>query len=370
MDIEYKVYIINKAKVVLGEIRHLAKNLRIKKSLNLGDTIEFTMDYNQFQQHIGADGNPRAWLVRGATDIVVFRNGRPFAASRLATWTPKFTANATTLDIRGEPLINFYADQYISTAFTSDTAQGEIVWAVINACNLKPNGDYGIRKGANVASFPRQRNEVDKQVKDFITRLTRVRNGLDFEITVSDEIMGGAYTKYLQTYDMMGTYHRNELWLYPQDQGIKDFSVDVGDEIYNVIIGIGSGNGEAAIRTLQEDTDSQSMYYRRERIVTYNSIVNMQPLIENSQGVLDATKAEIELPKFTFLHGRLDLERIHVGDSIHARVIENNLFDVDGVYRIIEMNISVSDEDVETPSITFDDYGIDDILEGQEESDD
>lgn len=73
MDIEYKVYIINKAKIVLGEIRHLAKNLRIKKSLNLGDTIEFTMDLHQFQGHIGENASPRSWLVRGATDIVVFR---------------------------------------------------------------------------------------------------------------------------------------------------------------------------------------------------------------------------------------------------------------------------------------------------------
>ena len=370
MDIEYTVYLINKQKRVLGEVRSLAQGLKIKKALNVGDTIDFEMDYDQFQQHIGQNSDPRAWLVRGATDIVVFRNGKPFAVSRLATWQPKITANAIKIVMKGEPLINFYADQYITTNFNVDTPQGEIVWQVINACNLKPNGDYNIRKGDNVAMFPRQRNETDKQVKDFITRLTRVRKGLDFEIVAHEEIMNGAYTKYINTYDIMGVYHRNENWIYPDDDGIKDFDIDVGDEVYNAIIGYGSGNGDAAIRHFEEDDASQQMYYRREKLVTYNSIVNLQLLIENVQGVLDGVKAEIELPKFIFNHGRLDLERIRVGDSVNAKAIQNKLFNISGVYRIIEINVDVSDEDVETPSVIFDNYNIDDIIEQQDDADD
>lgn len=112
------------------------------------------------------------------------------------------------------------------------------------------------------------------------------------------------------------------------------------------------------------------MYYRREKMVTYNSIINLQPLRENIQGVLDATKSEIEIPSFTFNPNRLDLDKIKVGDSVNCRYIQDDLFDINGVYRIIEININVSDEDIEVPTVTFDDFNIDDIISGQEENND
>lgn len=339
-------------------------SITITESLNLGYSFSYTLKVDQLSALINQN-DVRPLITEKATDVVVMKDGKFFAGGRLANWQPEYASNIRKIKVTVEPYFNFYANQYLSVNFRN-TPQGEIAWAMIDACNSKPNGDYNIRRGQFTATIPRDRNEENKQVKDFITRMTKVRQGLDFDITVDDDIFQGRYTKRFNTYDVKGTYHRNVNWVAQDNELITSYGVERDSDIVNSVIAFGSGNGDAAITTTQNDDESQQMYYRQENLVTFNSIVNMQPLIENSQAILDIGACPIEIPQFTFRDGGIDNQLIKVGDTISANV-NDMLFDISGQYRIIEKNIRISSTGAETTTVKFDNYSIDDIINGQDE---
>lgn len=356
---EYKIEVYSKNGKLLGDIRHLAQDLKWTEQRNAAETVSFRMDLARYEEYIAKTGmNPYDFMDAGTTDIRIVRNGRQRIGAHLIKMN--FTPNDPSVDIELalSGYLNYFKDAYVDAAY-NNVRQGDIMWGVISQYQAKQDGDFGIRRGqfTSLGKNPRQRNQKRAEVKDFLVRLSNVINGPDFQFTPD---------KKFNTYDAIGTYRPDIRLSYPGN--VADFGFERSiDALANYIIGIGSGNGEDAPSAFATDPFSRQALYRREKIVTFSSVEREETLQENTDGILEMLKDVRELPSFTLADGVLDLNDIGIGDTIWAELNGYKMLEhIRGFYRIEKIEVSVDDNDAEEVRLIFDDLNIDDIIAQQE----
>ena len=357
----YEIEVWNKNGVLLGNIRHLAQNLKWAKQRNSHETVEFDMDlakYEDYISQIGVASNPYDFMEVLSTDIRIKREGVYLIGANVIKFGYSPSDPSVTMHVSCTGYLNYFKDQYLDISY-SNTPQGDILWGVINQAQTKTGANFGITKGSHTSTnINRDRNFIRKNVKDFLQQMTNVIGGCDFEFTPD---------KKFNTYDTIGSYRPDIRLVYPEN--VDSFSFERrGDVLHNYIYGLGSGNGDDAVQVISQDTFSMADYYRREKIVTFNSVQNESTLQENTDGVLEMSKGVRELPTFTVHDGVLDLNDVKIGDTIYAELRNfKSLEHIKGFYRIEKIDCSVDENDAETVTLTFDDLDIDDIIESQEE---
>lgn len=354
----YRIEVWNKSGSCLGDIRHLAHNLKWTEQRNAAETVSFDMDLGEYEAYLKKiNMTPYDFMDSAVTDIRLVRDGVERIGAHVVKlhYTPDDPSVKVEVSCTG--YLNYFKDAFVDVS-QNDVDQGEILWRVIDQYQKKPYGDFGIRKGDYVSrGMKRQRNQVRARVKDFIVRMTNVIKGPDIQFTPD---------KKFNTYDAMGSYRPDIRLIWPGNVSSFDFERSAAS-LANHIIAIGSGNGDDAIMTTSEDADCMRAQYRREKLVTFNSVEHMDTLQQNADGVREVAKHIYELPVLTVQNDVLDLNVLHVGDTVYAELNGYEVFNhIRGNYRIEKLEVSVDDNDSERPTITFDDIDIDKIIEQQE----
>ena len=190
--------------------------------------------------------------------------------------------------------------------------------------------------------------------------MSQVIGGPDFDFSPD---------KKFNTYAAKGAYRPDVRLTYPGN--IQEFSFNrTVEKVANYIYGIGSGNGDDAVQSTAEDTTSENYIYRREKVMTWNSVVEQDTLDEHTNASLHYYKDIIELPSVTLKDNTLDLSQVDVGDTISLELLSNiSLRHVNGFYRIEKIDCTVDENDSEKVQLTFDNLDIDEIIEEQESDD-
>jgi hypothetical protein len=357
---EYKIEVYSKNGKCLGDIRHLAQGLKWTEQRNAAETVSFRMDLARYEEYVKKTGmRPYDFMDAGTTDIRVVRNGKDRVGAHLIKTV--FSPNDPSVDIELSftGYLNYFKDAYVDADYDK-TGQGDIAWGVINQYQGKQDGDFGIRRGrfTSLGKNPRQRHQKRANVKDFLVRLSNVIDGPDFQFTPD---------KKFNTFDAMGSYRPDIRLSYPGNVASFGFERSV-DSLANYVIGIGSGNGDDAPSTYATDPYSRKALYRREKIVTFSSVVRETTLQENTNGVLELLKDVRELPSFTLSDGVLDLNDVGLGDTIYIEMNGYIMFEhIRGFYRIEKIEVDVDENDAEDVTLTFDNLSVDDIIARQEE---
>nr|DAF69268.1 MAG TPA: ReqiPepy6 protein [Caudoviricetes sp.] len=357
---EYKIEVYSKNGKCLGDIRHLAQGLKWTEQRNAAETVSFRMDLARYEEYVKKTGmRPYDFMDAGTTDIRVVRNGKDRVGAHLIKTV--FSPNDPSVDIELSftGYLNYFKDAYVDADYDK-TGQGDIAWGVINQYQGKQDGDFGIRRGrfTSLGKNPRQRHQKRANVKDFLVRLSNVIDGPDFQFTPD---------KKFNTFDAMGSYRPDIRLSYPGNVASFGFERSV-DSLANYVIGIGSGNGDDAPSTYATDPYSRKALYRREKIVTFSSVVRETTLQENTNGVLELLKDVRELPSFTLSDGVLDLNDVGLGDTIYIEMNGYIMFEhIRGFYRIEKIEVDVDENDAEEVTLTFDNLSVDDIIAQQEE---
>ena len=358
---EYKIEVYSKNGKCLGDIRHLAQGLKWTEQRNAAETVSFRMDLARYEEYVKKTGmRPYDFMDAGTTDIRVVRDGKDRVGAHLikAVFSPNDPSVNIELSFTG--YLNYFKDAYVDTDY-DNTRQGDIAWGVINQYQGKQDGDFGIRRGrfTSLGKNPRQRHQKRANVKDFLVRLSNVIDGPDFQFTPD---------KKFNTFDAMGSYRPDIRLSYPGNVASFGFERSV-DSLANYVIGIGSGNGDDAPSTYATDPYSRKALYRREKIVTFSSVVRETTLQENTNGVLELLKDVRELPSFTLSDGVLDLNDVGLGDTIYIEMNGYIMFEhIRGFYRIEKIEVDVDENDAEEVTLTFDNLSVDDIIAQQEEN--
>ncbi len=126
----------------------------------------------------------------------------------------------------------------------------------------------------------------------------------------------------------------------------------------NKIINIGSGIGDERLQVTTSDIISRQTYGTRESVVTRNNVQLTDTLCAQGMGDLRDRKDPTNLPKVTIRDGSINPSNIEVGDCIIVKVEgDEYLGTINGLYRVVQFEISVDLEAVETVNLTLEPTG-------------
>lgn len=358
---KYEIEIWDKSGKPLANIRHICSQLVWRKALNDAESVSFVIDlgrYEEILESIGMAGDPFGLLEVGSHDIRIKRNGQYIIGCNVIKLSYATADPSITVTVSCAGYLNYYKNRYITESF-NDIYQEEILYGVLDYCNAQQGGDYGITRGEVYGGEKtlRTRNYLRKEVKSLFQQMSSVIGGPDFDFTPD---------KKLNIYEAKGVYRPSVRLKYPGNIQMFSFNRSI-EKVANYVYAVGSGNGADAVYATAENSDSESQFYRREKIATYNSVTLEGTLQDHADAILHYTKDPIELPSVTVGDGTLDLNQVDVGDTIKLSLTGNlSLGHIDGDYRIQILDVTVDDNDSETVAITFDGLDADEIIQLQQ----
>ena len=355
----YAIEIWDKSGKPVADIRRLCSNLKWSKTLNNSESVSFEIDLNKLEQTIKSLGYQEdvfGFFEVGRSDIRIKRDNTYIIGCNVYSFGYQTNDPSVKVAVQCVGYLNFYKSQYI-TANYSQQYQEDILWDVINQCNAKTGGDYGVRQGTHIGEhIARNRHYARKEVASLIQQMSNVIDGCDFEFTPD---------KKFNTYMAKGVYRPSVRVAYPGNIQTFSFSRSI-EKTANFIYGLGSGNGEDTVASSAEDEASENYLYRREKIITWNSVTVQDTVDEHTNSALKHLKDAIEIPRVTLRPGTLDLSEVDVGDTITLQISDSLVLQhITGDYRIYNIECDVDGNDSETVSLEFDNYDIDEIIANQ-----
>lgn len=338
--------------VLAGDISKLAQSRRFTIPRNEAEDLSFTMSVTAFEDYCAALGVvPSAILEVYLTDIRVKRNGQYLFGVQVVDLEYIFDESGATVVIQCTGFINLFKDRYVSVVYRA-TEELDIAWGLIDTSqSADPTDDFGVIRGSDqyVSGILRDRTYQDQNVKDGVINLTQLSDGnFDFQFT---------YDRQFNTYQEIGSYRPASKLTYPYN--IKSMTIPHSAlNLFNYIIGLGSGFGEETLRTETADGDSRTNYGTRQKIISYNSVIEQQTLDENSYADLQLLKQILELPKVKTSGEFLDLGIVGIGDRIPIEVMSHPTMPLNGVYRIEQIDVALDENDAEEISLTLDNLGV------------
>lgn len=342
--------------VPVADISSLAKNRRYSIKRNEAETLTFDIDLdalNRLAASIGAQSRTILWPYQ--TEVKVKRDGRYLFGSYVVEAIPTFDKRSATLQVKCVGYLNLFGDRYTNNVYNATEAT-EIACDLITSTQAQANGDFGVTIGAQqyVTGYDRDRTDWRfKRIKDAIQELTRLENGrFDFKFT---------WDKQFETYQQLGSVRQDVVLRYGEGSNILTVTVPTeAQSLYNKVYGLGYGFGDDQITSTQSDVTSQLNYKLREGIVQYNSNQTQEVLDENTSGYLLSVKDMLQIPQVTTNRFGIDLGQTSIGDRIQ---VDLSAYDytsnIDGLYRIEQIDVGLDDNDDETITLAFDDFGVD-----------
>lgn len=361
---KYQIEVWDKSGKRLGDIRPVCSGLQWTRERNEAESLSVTINqenYNKLLKAIGYGDSPLSFIEAGRTDLRIKRNGQYLFGVNVISIGYEGDANDVTKTINATGYLNYYAHRYVTTSY-HQVPQEEILYRVIEQMNREPNGDYGVRRGFTRIGkvFIRDRNYDTKEVKSLFQQMSKVIGGCDYEFTAD---------KKLNIYSAQGVFRSDVRIHYPGNVAGFQWTRSV-DNVANVIIGKGSGNGDDCVTARATNDLSGGYCYRREKVVTYNSVKQYDTLKQHVDSICNSIGMPFEIPSITLKNDVVDLNQIGVGDTVDVDFSKSgdaDLSRIKGMYRIEQISCSVDENDSESVTLTFDDYNIEDIIANQDQ---
>lgn len=248
-------------------------------------------------------------------------------------------------------------DRYITTNF-SNLEGSLIAWDLIQLTQsdllgvfLDDQVDFGFKIGYLENFKLRNRTYKTDEILKSLKQLTEVIDGGDMEITPT---LTKSTNRLFSWYQKRGAI--TEVKFDFEDNSIASVVRDIDrTSIANYIIG--SGNGVSTIK-YDTDLDRLKQYKVRQMLYSNKDISVQNTLDEYCEGILNQRKqAQINYTFTTFNQGHLGT--FDVGDEVRFRVTKDftgGRFEVDDYYRVFEIQVSLSDDDLESVKLVVGKY--------------
>jgi len=338
--------------VQVGDISRLARNRRYTLRRNASEDLQFLMNLTAFESYCAQAGrNPMATLEPYVTDIRVKRMGQYLFGVQVVDLQYNLNQGEVNMEVRATGFLDLFKDRYITKNYSAEEATA--IWrdAIAETQSGDDTNDFGVTAGVlqYVTAVDRDRNLVDQNVRDLLVNLTALVDGtFDFRFN---------YDRSYEIFEQIGSDRPGHKFTYPYN--ISGGTVPRSAlNLYNYIIGLGSGFGEEAIRSIQVDADSRLNYKTRQKIVTFNSVTEQETLDENTSAYLERVKEILMLPSIKTNGEFCDLSVIGVGDRVPVEIQDHAALPLNDTYRIEQIDCSLDDNDAEDISLTIDNFGL------------
>ena len=342
----------------VADISALAKNRKFTMQRNEAETLSFDIDVDDFEKYcllkLGG-AHPRSLILPYASDIKLKVDGEYLFGTQVVNvnFGGDETTNTATVTCTG--YLNLLNDRYVTATYTG-VERTTIATNIIALTQAKPYGNLGITIGTqHTTGLLSDRAYQNDNVKLKLQQLAALSSApFDMQIT---------HDKEFRTFEKIGALRSDISLIYGGPaSNVKTFGMEQSAlRLYNAITGMGSGIGEVALTSEQSDIASMSNYYRREKIMQYNSVKEQQTLDDNTTAYRDLHREIIELPTAHITGNELPATLLSVGDRLPLRAVGHTWLDsVNGLYRIEKIDVTLDDNDFESDiALTFDDYGVD-----------
>lgn len=255
-----------------------------------------------------------------------------------------FTANYTTQFDKGY----IYIEQQSSTKLCIDDC-----YIYLRDEQEKALSNLNVNLGFDTASASQNdERQVDYQlqnIKDALINLTCMEDD-NFDFSFAPD-------RTFNCYERKGSDKLDIEALYPGNIHSMKITRSASN-LSNKIINIGSGIGDERLQVTTSDIISRQTYGTRESVVTRNNVQLTDTLYAQGMGDLRDRKDPTNLPKVTIRDGSINPSNIEVGDCIIVKVEgDEYLGTINGLYRIVQFEISVDLEAVETVNLTLEPTG-------------
>lgn len=326
--------------VPIADITHLVRNYFAVEERNEAEQLQFSMDLDAFEDYmllkVGAD--PVSNFREGQTEIKVKENGE-YVFGCQVQWAP-INLNedgSATISVTATGYLNFFNARYPNPAIKYNNIEAvSIARDLISKAQAVTNGNYGITlpsSGYYVTGKQRTREYAayTASTKLCIQRLTNLEDGnFDFRILANKQFM---------TYRAIGSPRSDFKITYDRKRNRSTFDSSVlnrgANQLFNSIIGLGSGNGGETMTSIQTDALSALEFGLREDVSLFNSVSNQTTLDENTKARLKRVKDLVRMPQTTLSGADLPKVPISIGDIIPFEYTGRKLLeDMSGNHRI------------------------------------
>lgn len=341
---------INGAQV--GDITKLMQNRRFSFTRNGSEELSFSMSLTAFEDYcLELGAVPQAVLEAYVTDIRIKRNGVYYFGVHVVDMQYNLQESGITVDVQATGFLDLLGDRYVTKTYSQVERVAIALDLIAETQSGDATNDFGIDPGVLQydTGMLSDREYTDQNVRDALVNLTNLSDGnFDFKFN---------YDRSIDTFAQVGGDRPDMKFTYPYN--IRSGKVaHTATNLWNYIIGIGSGFGEEALRTETADTVSRGNHKTRQKIVSFNSITEQQTLDENTYAYLQKVKDILELPTFNVSGEFANLDILGVGDRIPIEVQGHTALPLTGNYRIEKLVVSLDQNDAEDIAITVDNYGL------------
>lgn len=335
--------------VMVGDISKLAQNRTFIIKRNDREELSFALDVKAFEAYCESIGSqPVEILEAYVTDVRVKRNGAYLFGVQVVDMEYTFAEEGASVLVRCTGFLDLLMDRYVTKSYSQQDATA--IARDLIAETQAIMGTFNITNGvAQDSGVLRDRNYTDQNVKDAIVNLTNLIDGnFDFKFTADRKF---------ETYLQMGATRTNLKFTYPYN--IKSMTVPrTALNLYNYIIGLGSGFGEETLRSEAGDTASRLNYGTRQKIISFNSVSVQNTLDQHTVSEVLLRKDIVMLPKLTVSGEFCDLNTVWVGDRIPVDTQGFKSLPLDGLFRIEQITCSLDANDAEDIDLIVDNYGL------------
>ena len=330
--------------VRICEITHLARNIYWSEERNEAEMLQFSMDLDAFEDYM--ENNVKADVLsnfrEGQTEIKIKENGEYLFGTQIYYAPIEINGDGSmSIVVTAQGYLNFFNSRYPDPTISYSSEESvEIFYDLVRQAQAVTNGDYGViipPSGYYVTGVTRDRNYelYTSSTKLNMQRLTNLADGnFDFKFLAD---------KTLMTYAQVGSPRTDFLIDFNRTKKRSTFDRATlsrgANNLFNQIIGIGSGFGADQLISIKNDTDSQVEFGLRQAPVQFNEVKVQATLDENAQARLDRVKSLLRMPQITLSGADLPTTRIEIGDILPLRFTGRKLIeDMTGLY-IKEMTL-------------------------------
>ena len=335
--------------VILMDISAIVKRAEIYIERNEAERVRLSLDANEFEAICKAAAiKPSVVLDPLNTHVRIKIDGQYIVGAEVFRVGISVNANNSTLNIMCRGFLDMLKDRYVTKTYSSVDA-ADIARDLITETQNSTNGSLGITFGNNfIVGKNRDREYIRQNVKEGIINLSKLIDGrFDFKFD---------YEAKFFVYSKLGSDRTGFILGYPGNIQNLNYENDAS-QLANSIIALGSGLGDEVLTGVANDNTSQLNYTRREKITTFNSVLEQQTIDDHAQSVLDEKKLSIRQIGIETNSNFFDLTKFSVGDTITINIDDYNLVDIkQKPFRIEAMSIRLSGDGPATVKLTLDDY--------------
>lgn len=347
-DGKYAIEVHAKNGGLIAEFSGKAQDRTFKVSRNGSYSAEWKLDVDvleRFAREINT--NAASLFAEGQNEVVLKRLGTPLFGGQIDYGQGDLAENREhSLRVIGWLDLFQTRQTSIEKIFPAGTKIGDIAAQAIQESQALNFGNIGAKIG-QIADTPALLADAlyeFKSIKELLQLLSERVQGIDFEFTW-DKTFNVSYPK-------MGVTRTELEFVYPGNVLNAKPSRDASTVI-NYAVVRGQGFGDALLYTISQDEASMAAYGRRETVVDFADVPDVETLQALGDEYIRAYKDPLEVLELTLDGNKKPFVGSYwLGDYVKVTIEDSALYGyVTGFYRIDEITVQIDDSDNEVVNL-------------------